>query len=241
MLILLARPRANLYNKITMNKYLRLLLILLISIAVTQTDGAAENLSQEDSVFDDIKVRMASSLEENIRLAEENKRLKGELTSLQLEIERYEWEIRRLDPGYMKAREVSRKQKKRSAGLKDSRGGDLVREAQNIYLSGQLMALDDAQRLKELYLYDLQYQKQDLELQLKSMEFLYQKINEQRSSELDALERKIGDNAAKAKELVVDIAEQEKAALSYPQEIEFLEMENRSFQKRIDHLKQFLK
>ena len=224
-----------------MNKYLRLLLILLISIAVTQTDGAAENLSQEDSVFDDIKVRMASSLEENIRLAEENKRLKGELTSLQLEIERYEWEIRRLDPGYMKAREVSRKQKKRSAGLKDSRGGDLVREAQNIYLSGQLMALDDAQRLKELYLYDLQYQKQDLELQLKSMEFLYQKINEQRSSELDALERKIGDNAAKAKELVVDIAEQEKAALSYPQEIEFLEMENRSFQKRIDHLKQFLK
>ena len=241
MLILLARPRANLYNKITMNKYLRLLLILLISIAVTQTDGAAENLSQEDSVFDDIKVRMASSLEENIRLAEENKRLKGELTSLQLEIERYEWEIRRLDPGYMKAREVSRKQKKRSAGLKDSRGGDLVREAQNIYLSGQLMALDDAQRLKELYLYDLQYQKQDLELQLKSMEFLYQKINEQRSPELDALERKIGDNAAKAKELVVDIAEQEKAALSYPQEIEFLEMENRSFQKRIDHLKQFLK
>lgn len=213
----------------------------MISIAVTQADGAAENLSQEDSVFDDIKVRMASSLEENIRLAEENKRLKRELTSLQLEIERYEREIRRLDPGYTKAREVSRKQKKRSAGLKDSRGGDLVREAQNIYLSGQLMALDDAQRLKELYLYDLQYQKQDLELQLKSMEFLYQKINEQRSPELDALERKIGDNAAKAKELVVDIAEQEKAALSYPQEIEFLEMENRSLQKRIDHLKQFLK
>jgi regulator of replication initiation timing len=223
-----------------MNKYLRLLLIMAIAITVMKTGGAAEGQSQEDSVFQGIKARMVSSYKENVRLAEENKKLKEELIGLQLEIERYERDIKRLDPRYMQAREVSRKQKEESSGLKAPRSGDLVKEAQSIYLSGQLLALDDVQKLKELYLYDLQYQKQDLELQLKSMEFLHQKVSEHRGPQLDALETEIGGNEARMRRLVEEIAEQEKVAMAYPQEIEFLKMENRSLQKRIDHLKRVL-
>ena len=241
MLILLARSRANLYNKTAMDKRLRLLLFLLVFIAAMTIEGAAENLSQGADVFDDIKVQMISSSRENKGLAAENKTLKAQLISLQLEIERYEQDIGKLDPEYMEDRELLRREKKRSTGWMDPADDALVREAQNIYLSGQSMALDDVQRLRELQLYDLQYQKQELELDLKSMEFLQQKIREQRRPELDALERDIRANIAEIRALSVKIAEQEKAALAYPREIELLKMENKALKQRISQLKRLLK
>lgn len=241
MFILLARPGANLYNKTAMNRYSRLPAFIFLFIVLIKTDGSAENSPGGADVFSDIKVRMISSSQENKKLAVENKALKAELVGLQLEIEQYEQEIGRLDPGYMKAKEAARRQKKRPAGRSDPRGDDLIREARNIYLSGRSMALDDVQRLREVQLYDLQYQKQELELDLKSLEFARQKIREQRRPELDALERDIQANITKIRGLSVKIAGQEKAALNYPGRIDLLRMENKALKQRIRQLKRLLK
>jgi hypothetical protein len=103
------------------------------------------------------------------------------------------------------------------------------------------MALDDVQRLQELQLYDLQYQKQDLDLDLKSLEFLHEKVSEQRRSEIDALEEAIKENKNKARDISIKVAEEEKAALIYPQEIDLLRMENKTLQQRINKLRRMLK
>ena len=239
MRIFLARLRANLYNEITMNRYSRLLVFIFLFTALVKTEGLAENFSGEADVFDDIKIEMISHAQENKKLADENKALKAKLVSLQLEIERYEQEIKALDPQYIEARAVEKKNRK-AADQGDLQGDDLIREAQNIYLSGQSMALDGVQRLRELQLYDLQYQKQELELDLESMKFLDQKVSEQRRPEMDALKRETEIREEKTREALIKIDEEKKAAFVYSQRIELLKMENKALKQRIGHLKQLL-
>lgn len=241
MRILLARSGANLYNKNVMNKKSRLLFFVFLFTALIKTGWSAEDLSGKADIFDDIKVRMVSSVEENVRLAAENKALKAELIDLQLEVEQHEQDIEALDPGYRKARKAAREQTQVFSGRDDPRGDELIQEAQNIYLSGRSMALGDVQRLRELHLYDLQYQKQELELDLKSLEFLDRKVGEQRRPELNALEREVEENAARTRTISEKIAEEEQAALRYPQTIDLLKMENEALKQKISQLKQWKK
>ncbi|MCK5179293.1 MAG: hypothetical protein KAR32_07155 [Candidatus Omnitrophica bacterium] len=224
-----------------MNNRLRLVVFLLIFAAVRTGDGAAEIFSGEPDVFDDIKVQMITSVQDSKKLVDENKALKARLIGLQLEIEQYEQDIEKVDPEYMRARRAGGGKGKRSAGWSDPRGDDLIREAQNIYLSGQSMVLDAGQRLWELQLYDLQYYKQELELDLKSMEFLYRKVNEQKRLELDALAREVEDDAEKIGNMTMKIAEEKSAAVYYSKRIELLGMESRALKRRISQLKGFLK
>ncbi len=213
----------------------------LILAAVMTTEGAAENFSGEPDIFDDIKVQLINSSRNHKDLVDENKTLKARLISLQLEIERYEQELEAADPGYMRARRAGKEQAKRSSGWSDPEGDNLVREAQNIYLSGQAIPLDGVQKLRELQLYDLQYQKQELDLDLKSLEFLHEKVGEQRRSELEALENTVRENAEKNGDLLIKISQEEAAAHNHSRHINLLEMENRGLKKRIDQLKKLLK
>ena len=213
----------------------------LILAAVMTTEGAAENFSGEPDIFDDIKVQLINSSRNHKDLVDENKTLKARLISLQLEIERYEQELEAADPGYMRARRAGKEQAKRSSGWSDPEGDNLVREAQNIYLSGQAIPLDGVQKLRELQLYDLQYQKQELDLDLKSLEFLHEKVGEQRRSELEALENTVRENAEKNGDLLIKISQEEAAAHNHSRHINLLEMENRWVKKRIYQLKKLLK
>ena len=224
-----------------MTQHLRLVLFALILAAVMTTEGAAENFSGEPDIFDDIKVQLINSSRNHKDLVDENKTLKARLISLQLEIERYEQELEAADPGYMRARRAGKEQAKRSSGWSDPEGDNLVREAQNIYLSGQAIPLDGVQKLRELQLYDLQYQKQELDLDLKSLEFLHEKVGEQRRPELEALENTVRENAEKKGDLLIKISQEKAAAHNHSKHINLLEMENRGLKKRIDQLKKLLK
>ena len=241
MRILLARCCANLYNKTAMTQHLRLVLFALILAAVMTTEGSAENFSGEPDIFDDIKAQLMNSSRGLKDLVDENKTLKARLISLQLEIEQYEQELEEADPEYMRARRAGKEQAKRSSGWSDPEGDDLVREAQNIYLSGQAIPLDGVQKLRELQLYDLQYQKQELDLDLKSLEFLHEKVGEQRRSELEALENTVRENAEKNGDLLIKISQEEAAARNHSKHIKLLERENKGLKKRIDQLKKLLK
>lgn len=214
---------------------------MFLFIGLARTDGLAEQLSEEPDVLDPIRSRMIESSQENKRLAEENKALKAQLISLQLEIEQIEGEMKRLDPGYVKMSEQERKQNRESSGFRGLGDDDLIREAQNIYLSGRTMALGDVERLKELQLYDLQYRKQELELDLMSMEFLCRKVNEQRQPEIEAQEEGIKENEAKIENISMQIIEEERKSLLYPRNIELLKMENKALRQKIRNLKQLMK
>ena len=241
MFILLARPKANLYNTNTMNAKVKLWMLVIFLTAMTAHNGLAQSPSNEGDVFDDIRTQMLSAAQKNSQLAEENKELKAQLINLQLEVDRHEQDMMALNPDYTKAREQLLQLEAASDSLNGSEDDALIREAQNIYLSGQSMQLDESQRLRELQLYDLQYEKQERQLDLKSLEFVYEKIKNQRRAELEALQAEVKTNEAKAQETALRVAEQEKAALSYPQRVDLLEMENKALKQKIKQLKELSK
>ena len=209
-------------------------------MVVTVRNGFAEDLSNEGGVFDDIKVEMMSAARENNRLGEENKTLKMQLITLQLEVERFERDVEELDPEYMETRKASREPGAMPTDWNDADDDALIREAQDIYLSGRSLDLDESQKLRELQLYDLQYEKQELQLDLKSAEFLYGKVKDQRKSQLKVLQEDVTANESRIKDVTLRIAVQEKATLSYPQKIDLLKMENKALRKKIKQLKQLL-
>lgn len=215
-------------------------MLIIFFIGVMVNNGLAEGLPDNGDLFDDIKIQMITASQKNKKLAVENKTLKAQLISLQLEIEKYEQEIGMIDPEYINDRKLLNEKKTESTDRDDSEGDALIQEAQNIYLSGPSMMLDEGQRLRELQLYDYQYEKQELQLDIQSMEFLHQKIKERRRPELGTLQKDIEENVAKSRNVALRIAEQEKAALSYPQEIDLLKMENEALKKKIKQLKRLL-
>jgi len=223
-----------------MKTYLKLFVLIFLFSAVMGKNGLAQEQPSKGGFFDGIKAQMMSAVKENQELATENKTLKAQLVGLQLEVEQYEGEIEELAPGYADAVESVPAQHARSPSWNDYGDDALIQEAQEIYLSGRLLDLDEQQRLQELKLYDLQYQKQEVQLDLQSQEALYQEVDEERQQELDVLQGDIQGNRVKEKDLSLKAAELEKAALAYPQEIDLLKMENKALKQKIHDLKRML-
>ncbi len=224
-----------------MKIHIPLWILFFCAVLFLAKDVAAQDSLHEKNLFDGIKVQMISVAQENNRLAEENKALKAQLISLQLEVERNEQYIGAMDPDFGKERETSRKFKESRQERYDPEEDALIQEAQNIYISGQWINSDATQKLRELQLYDLQYEKQELKLDLKLLEFYHEKVKKKRGPELDGLDQDIKINQANLNELSVRIAEQEKAAMVYPQRIELLKMENIALRKKIKQLRKMLK
>ena len=102
------------------------------------------------------------------------------------------------------------------------------------------MDLDLAQQLRELQLYDLQFYKQELLLDLYEQKTAYQKVESKRRQELEAYQEEIQQIQDKENDLSQRVAELEKRALSYPQEIDLLKMENKELKRKIALFKQRL-
>jgi len=212
-----------------MKSHLNIWLLVCFFVLIISQNGSAQDVSEQEGFFDAIKDRMTSVAQENKRLTQENQALKTRLTGLQLEVEQYEQEVKALDPQYVTPYEQS---------IKDTSGDEaLIREVQNIYVSGKTMDLDERQRLEELRLYDLQYQKQELQLDLKAKEAQYQKMQEKGYPGIDILKRDIEKNKTREKDLSFKIAEQEKAASAYARQIDLLKAENKELEKKIKMLK----
>jgi predicted RNase H-like nuclease (RuvC/YqgF family) len=233
MFILLARLNASLYNGNIMNIDLRLWAMMILFIAVAGRSGLAQDQSPEEQGLDAIKHQMISAAQRNHELAIENKTLKAQLVALQMEVERYHKDVAELDR--------RSGQDGGDAGFPASRDmlvdDPLVQEAQAIYLSGRSMDIDEEQRLREIQLYDLQYRKQELQMDLQSKESIYRETAGQRKQELNSLRKDIQKNEEKEKDLYRRIAEAEKVTAAYPAGVELLKMENQVLRQRINNLK----
>jgi hypothetical protein len=205
----------------------------------------AGGLPVENGEFDPIKVQMKSIAEENSALANQNKLLKTELIGLQLEVEKLEQEIKAMDPGYAnKVRLASAQNQaystRASRQLEELDDAALIEEAQDLYSSGQYMELGEGQRLRELELYDLQFQKQELELDLQERQAMLRDIEGQRNQELQDVKIAVEITGKEAEEARSKVTEAEQRALLYPRNIGLLKMENERLKKRIGQLRKLL-
>ena len=124
--------------------------------------------------------------------------------------------------------------------LEKSNDTALIEEAQELFLSGQHMDLGEEQKLRELQLYDLQYQKQELELDLEDRQALHRKLEPQRQQEIQALKIAIQENTKEEERLYQRTAAMERKLAVYPQDISLLKMENETLKKRIKQLRKLL-
>lgn len=230
-----------LFSFTALKKYLLIVVVLSFGVLLGQSAGWAQTLNQEVDFFDTIKSEMMSESEAGATFVEENKALKGQLIGLQLEVEQLERESEKLDSGYRGNQKRERERATESFNFKGMGSDELVQEAQNIYLSGQLMPLDDVQRLRELQLYELQYCRQELGLELQLVDFLCRKTKEIRKPQMEALEKGIEDNRAGTREILALIAEEKRKSFAFPRQIELLKMENKSLKQRIRELKRYVK
>jgi len=227
-----------------MKNYSRLYFGVMCFLIILGSNVFAQNQSVENSVFDPIKFQMKSITEENAVLSKKNKSLKAQLIGLQLEVERQEEVLRDLDPDYVPKERYSREQDRPPSTEPTNREEyedlAMIEEAQELFLSGQYMDIDEEQRLRELQLYDLQYQKQELKLDLKERQGLVQEFGKQRRRELQAIENGLKESIREEKDIRRKVAGAEKRVLAYPQDIDLLKMENEALRKKIGQLRKLL-
>lgn len=196
-----------------------------------------------DDPFGNLKSEMQSVSEENEELAKQNKTLRVQLIGLQMEVESREDELRELDPGYRSPLTGKRERTEQpmtpqvTRELEQMEDAELMKEAQEIFLSGEHVDMDEEQRMKELELYDLAIRKQELELDLKEKSGLIKDIDGQRKLEFEAVDRQAQVTFQKEARIREKMAEAEKLLISYPQDIELLRMENQQLKKQIEALR----
>lgn len=255
----------SLYNATEMSIHLRIFLsaLLFFSIAVNAGPAEAEDASElqadfqvggssieaedpvsaavgdEQTVFDDFKEKMMIAVQEHERLAAENESLRGQLIDLRFQVERKERQ-KGIMPSKSKDRGPGLKIKDRelseSSLLLGKDAKTPIDEAQEIYLSGQTQDVGDVQRLKELFLYDLQYQVQELELDIKLKEYWLGNVDSERKQKMDALNVEVGKIKEQEQEMFQEVLEQERLAADSPKQIELLKMENKMLKDKINRL-----
>ena len=194
-------------------------------------------IGNEQTIFDDFKQKMMAAVKEHERLASENEELRAQLIKLRYQVEKKEKQ-KGILPSVTKNRGPVLKIKNRE--LSDSSlllGKDAktpVEEAQEIYSSGQTAGVGDGQRLKELFLYDLQYQVQELELDVKLKEFWLRNVDVERNQKVDALNEEVGKIREREQGMFQKVMEQERLAADSPKQIELLKMENQMLKDKIN-------
>jgi len=200
----------------------------------TGQNAYEDSAGGQQTAFDDLKKKMKASVKEHERLTEENRALKTRLIELQSEAERLEREspARRVPSKEPEIRITDRELSESSLLLgKDARTPG--EEAQALYLSGQTMNIPEGQRLKELLVYDLQYQKQELELDLKLKEYWYGNLERENQTKMDVLAEEVFTMKEQERLLLEKAARQELMAADMPAQIEMLKMENQMLRKKI--------
>ena len=244
MFIPLAWINGSRYNEINMKNCFKSWIGVICFLIVVGSNALAQDQSGKNSIFDPIKDQMLSVAEESITLAKQNQTLRVQLIGLQLEVEKHEKAIKDLDPGFVsEERRLSKQNRSPSVESTDgdkSENSALIKEAQELFLSGQYMDLDEEQRLRELQLYDLQYQKQELELDLQDRQNLQQKIESQKRQELQIVEGETQESVREEENIYRQVIEAEKKVMAYSQNIDLLKMENEMLRTKIGRLRKLI-
>jgi len=195
----------------------------------------------EDGFLGSIKAQVISAAQDRNKMEEENEKLKTELLGLQKAVEQHKEKLTAQDQKEIDivtpSTELKPVVEEPSVNFDKLEDEAVVEEVQQIYLSGEYMALDGLQRLQEIQMYDLLLEKQELELERGSREMLHKKAQEASQDDLQAARMDIQKSTEKEEELSLKITELERAIEAYPAEIEYLKMENKALKEKIRKLK----
>jgi len=204
------------------------------------SSGGVSSGSARHSVLDNIKSQIALLVEENQRLSSEYRSLQQEYADLQKVVKQNENEMREieLESNSRSAREEEQKQlvKTYYEDLDGINNHILIQESQNMYLRGELLDVEESQGLMRFQLADLQNQKRELELQLKTKEFYSEEEHQKFQGEINSLKKKLKSYLEKEEEMMSQIREQEQGNSSLPQSVEKLRQKNEEFNDELTDL-----
>jgi len=189
------------------------------------------------SSFDQMKERIASSLENNKQLLVERALLEKELAEINLSVRQRREEVGLLNstarlPTIKKVNPKSFVESSQDA-LQQMQDELLIKQSHNTLLSGNIIDFEDKKHLYELQLSELKYQKRELNMELKLKESKAFEARQKIIEEMNALKNAIRNNLEKEKDLLHELASIEQNNVLTPDQIAQLKNDNAQLQKTI--------
>lgn len=214
-----------------------LILLFLVKIEV----GSADTLSSQDpslpsgqyathlDEFEATKAQLDILLRKHAELEKENNALENELAEIQESLEQEKKAVEGWRQKWSLENKLNDKENSalsslhnKIKALDDER---LLKESRNAYLRSQLIELDDQQRIRNLQLSDLGYQRKELQMDFKLKEFQLEEHQQKQGQEIERIKKSIEVNKEQQKKIEAQINTLENEHAVYPGKIEQLQGE----------------
>lgn len=239
-------------------------LFIFISIGILSIFNLQENLCAEEDfagdsnqmqneiilerssygVFKEIKARIAALLVENKKLETEYAAIQKEYAQTKVLVEQHRNEIDMMHQHFLETNRERKDTKKAVKSLRvgqDSMANDiLIKQSRIAYLKGELLDMEEKERLWNLQLADLGYQKRQLEMDYKYKNFYSQENQRRQNEELNNLKKELKSLLEQERELKHQISELETKRESYPYKAQRLTEENKEWEDKIKALQKDL-
>jgi len=210
----------------------------LYSMPESSSDGQSDN-------FKYIKSEISRLMRENKKFETKYQAMKDQLDRIRGVVEKKEQNLEKIssqewEENRSREREIHliKALYKDSEKLKEDL---LLKKSRNAYLSGQLLDLEEKQRLWKLKFSDLDYLKREIELDIKMMDYELTRRNHSREKTINDLRKKIQDNLEGEREILSRISSIEEGDYYSPSKASNIEVENDVLEVRIQALENDLK
>ncbi len=237
-----------------MKALIKIFLLIILSIFLIVKNSAAEDSSlgrAEDPLqassynpFAELKGQIAAVLVENKKLERAYAEVSQEYFQVKILVDQNKNEIERMYNHSVDTKKQREDKKKAAKSLqvgKDIVADDvLIKQSRVAYLKGQLMDMQEQERLWKLQLSDWEYQKRQFEVDYKYKDFQSQEIQRKQNEESNNLKKELQALLEQEKELNHQIAEIESKKELSPTKIERLGQENKELEEKIQELQRNL-
>jgi len=186
-------------------------------------DSARYYQPDDPEGFESLKQEAAALISVNKKLEEQFRLLRDKSIRLQALVEEYRREVEALAQDSQQISSVTGdrpdpKESRYQPRLSSTEDEIILNESKNRFLVGQLINLDEHKRLWELQRQDLEYQKRDLEMQLKLKQFKYHELKREREKAIQSLRNQLKSNYEQVKFLEETKASMEKELAEAPKD-----------------------
>ncbi|MCA9400177.1 MAG: hypothetical protein KC713_01020 [Candidatus Omnitrophica bacterium] len=213
-------------------------MLILPCLASAQQDRIYQNSSL--NAIDSIKNEIQSLIIRNKSLKAEQEKLLREMQSLEETVETKNKTVKRLKSEAQKASDIYARHKEvLEYPIEDPdqlKSEILLQESKNKFLMGQLMDVQDQQKVRKLKLADLQFEKRSLLLELKEKEFHYEEQSRKYEMEIARLQDELEFHLSQEQEIQMMLQQLQAERETFPHLIQRLKQENEDLEHKINHL-----
>jgi len=210
-----------------------LIFIYLCGILVCSRYASAQGYES----FTRIKEKIAVLLVEHKKLKARYDFLRKDFLALKEAVEQKEQEIKDIrnqgNQVHLSRQQVKDFINNSQQRLEELRNEILLKESKNVYLTGELVDVDEKQRLRKLQLSELQIQKRALQMDLKLKDMGKKDREKTNKAPLEDLQKNLKKIQDEEQELIRTIAVIEEKRSSQPQKARVLKLENEKLEREI--------